>query len=751
MESSDKELIEFVEKNYSIQIVDLKKLAGYIDKNYKIRTLSDESFILKLSSSDPLYFIEAQNQVLSHLSSQSSLFPKILSSNSNQKILTHQNYALRILSFVKGTFLDDIENVPESVVKDFAKKLAQMDLSLAELEIPQLSHMQLDWDIKHTLAQREFLQLIPEINNRRIIHYFLLQFQLIVVPLLNHLRKSIIHNDANPMNVLTDNNSVCGIIDFGDLIYSCTVFEAAIAITYLMMDQENPLDIACSFLEEYHTTMELTEEEISILYYLIAARLCTSQIMAVRSKLQNPENDYTSKDEIKGRELLKQLLYINPIKAENKFREACGMQTLDIQDQTLLLAERQKHISTAQSISYDQAIAMSKSALQYMYDDRGNTFIDCVNNIMHVGHCHPVVVESGQNQLARMNTNTRYLYSSLYEYAHRLLDTLPPTLDKIFFVNSGSAASDLAIRLAKTFTKKNKFIIIDQGYHGNTQIGIDISSYKFDSEGGEGAKAFVHKISMPDTYRDYRTGDQYAEEVDPLITNHDIAGFIGESILSCGGQLVLPDGYFNSIYNKVRSAGGVCIADEVQVGFGRVGSHFWGFEIQGVVPDIVIMGKPIGNGHPMAAVATTSEIANAFDNGMEFFSSFGGNPVSCEIGISVLDVIQNENLQEHALEMGKYVLKQWRKLMGKYQCIGDIRGVGLFLGIEFVKSRETKEPDEDLAHQIVQDMKDRFFLLSTDGPFHNVIKFKPPMVFGKDEADALYKNLDEVISSLTQT
>jgi len=749
MHSSEDKLIEFVEKNYSIEVGEIKELAGYIDKNYRLETKNNEYYILKLSSTDPTYFIEAQNTILQKLSSQSALFPTVISSVAHKTILDYEDYSVRILTFIPGTFLEDIANKSSSLVQDFAHQLAEMDLLLQQLEIPQLSHIHLDWDIKNTLKQKEYIDLITDTENRRIIEYFLMQFQEEVIPALPKLRQSIIHNDANPMNVLAQDNAITGFIDFGDMSFTATIFESAIAITYLMMDQDDPLEIACTFLKAYHSTLALTEVEISIFYYLIAARLCTSQIMAARSKVQNPENTYTSKDEIRGQQLLKQLLQIGPIKTEHKIRVACGFNAIAKQNYTTLLDHRNKVISSAQSISYDHPISMEKSALQYMYDDLGNSYIDCVNNIMHVGHCHPTVVSAGQRQIARMNTNTRYLYSSLNQYASQLLDKLPPSLNKIIFVNSGSAASDLAIRLARTFTKRDEFIIIDQGYHGNTQIGIDISSYKFDSKGGEGTKAFVHKIAMPDTYRDPRTGIEYANEVDQIIQNKAIAGFIGESILSCGGQLMLPDGYFDSIYQKVRTAGGVCIADEVQVGFGRVGHHFWGFELQGVVPDIVIMGKPIGNGHPLAAVATTIDIANAFDNGMEFFSSYGGNPVSCEIGIAVLDVIEKENLQDHALDMGEYILAQWQALMTKHECIGDVRGVGLFLGIEFVKSRETKEPDDTLAHQIVQHMKDRKFLLSTDGPYHNVIKFKPPMVFGQDEADSLYTHLDETISQLT--
>jgi 4-aminobutyrate aminotransferase-like enzyme len=225
-----------------------------------------------------------------------------------------------------------------------------------------------------------------------------------------------------------------------------------------------------------------------------------------------------------------------------------------------------------------------------------------------------------------------------------------------------------------------------------------------------------------------------------------IAGFIAESILSCGGQIVLPDGYLTEAYKHVRNAGGVCIADEVQVGFGRVGSHFWAFETQGVVPDIVTMGKPMGNGHPIAAVVTTPEIAASFNNGMEYFNTFGGNSVSCAVGTAVLDVIERENLQTNALEVGEHLMAGLRSLKPKHAIIGDVRGLGLFVGIEFVRDHNTLEPADTEASTIVEKMKDRGILLSTDGPLHNVIKMKPPIVFTKENAEFLVKNLDEVLA-----
>jgi 4-aminobutyrate aminotransferase-like enzyme len=299
-------------------------------------------------------------------------------------------------------------------------------------------------------------------------------------------------------------------------------------------------------------------------------------------------------------------------------------------------------------------------------------------------------------------------------------------------------------------------IVVDVAYHGNTSTLIEISPYKNEGPGGTGAPPYVHKVPMPDVYRgeykeaDPQAGEKYARYVEETIQKmkndgSEVGAFICESLLGCGGQIVLPRHYLKEAYSHIRNAGGVCIADEVQVGFGRVGTRFWGFETQDVVPDIVTLGKPIGNGHPLAAVVTTPEIAASFNNGMEYFNTFGGNPVSCAIGLAVLDVIADEGLQENALRVGSYLMDGLNALMKRHILIGDVRGLGLFVGIELVLDRQTLEPAPEPAAYITNRMRERGILLSTDGPFHNVLKIKPPMVFTEENADFLVSTLDEIL------
>ncbi len=426
-------------------------------------------------------------------------------------------------------------------------------------------------------------------------------------------------------------------------------------------------------------------------------------------------------------------------------------------DKAKLLATRRQNLGKSLSISYKKPLKIVRGVQQFLYDEDGTAYLDVVNNVCHVGHCHPQVVKAAQAQMAVLNTNTRYLHDNIVEYAERLCATLPEPLRVCFFVNSGSEANDLALRLARAYTNQQDMICVDVAYHGNLTSLIDVSPYKFDGAGGKGAPAHTHVALMPDPYRgkfkgmSAQSGVRYADHVHELIAQvqqqgRGVAAFMAESVLGCGGQIVLPDNYLAAAYRHVRAAGGVCIADEVQVGFGRVGTHFWGFETQAVVPDIVTMGKPIGNGHPLGAVVTTPAIADAFANGMEYFNTFGGNPVSCAVGLAVLDVMQAEGLQAHAHQVGKRLIDGLRQLMHTYPLIGDVRGLGLFVGIELVLDRNTLEPAGAQASYVTERMRDHGILISTDGPFHNVLKLKPPLVFNAADADRLVATLGKVLA-----
>ncbi|MFY0630611.1 MAG: aminotransferase class III-fold pyridoxal phosphate-dependent enzyme [Flavobacteriaceae bacterium] len=417
-----------------------------------------------------------------------------------------------------------------------------------------------------------------------------------------------------------------------------------------------------------------------------------------------------------------------------------------------LISYRKQHLGKSLSLQYKVPIKMVRGNGAYLVDALGKKYLDTVNNVAHVGHEHPSVVKAGQEQMALINTNSRYLHENINLFAEELLATLPPELSVLHFVNSGSEANELAIRMAKAVTGQKDIIASEVGYHGNSNMCIDISSYKFDGKGGKGAPEHTHIFPLPDSfrgkYRGENTGQKYVDEVQYQIDEvhkkgRNVAAFIIEPIISCGGQVELPKGFLPKSYESVRNAGGVCISDEVQVGCGRMGKTFWGFQLHDVIPDIITIGKPIGNGHPLAAVACTQEVAERFANGMEYFNTFGGNPVSCAIGLEVLKTIKREKLQENAFEVGSYLKNQLKELAIKFPIIGDVRGQGLFLGIELVDTN--MNPLADQTDYLANRMKDHGILMSTDGPDHNVLKIKPPMVFSQENAEELIFYLDKIL------
>jgi 4-aminobutyrate aminotransferase-like enzyme len=421
-----------------------------------------------------------------------------------------------------------------------------------------------------------------------------------------------------------------------------------------------------------------------------------------------------------------------------------------------LRERRARRLGPALKLSYDRPLTIVRGRGAYLYDSDGNAYLDCVNNVCHVGHARAEVVSAAARQMRTLNTNTRYLHPTILEYARRLAAWFPEPLAVCLFVNSGSEANELALRLARSYTGRTGIVAVEAGYHGNTQGLIDVGSYKCEGATGQGPPGHVRFVPLPDPFRgryrgsDCETGKRYASHIGEAAAGLAAAGyppaaFLAEAWSGCGGQIVPPEGWLTAAYREARAAGAVCIADEVQTGFGRLGSHRWAFEQQGALPDIVTLGKPIGNGHPLGAVITTAEIAAAFDNGMEYFSTFGGNPVSCATGLAVLEILEREGLQRHAEQVGEALLKGLHSLAERRPLIGDVRGSGLFLGIELVRGGPPPEPAPRHASRLVERMRDHGILLSVDGPQHNVIKIKPPLVFSHSDAHQLLATLERIL------
>ncbi|TNC25333.1 aminotransferase class III-fold pyridoxal phosphate-dependent enzyme [Amycolatopsis alkalitolerans] len=428
-----------------------------------------------------------------------------------------------------------------------------------------------------------------------------------------------------------------------------------------------------------------------------------------------------------------------------------GSARRDVHD---IVSVRRSRFARSQRAYYRRPMNLVRGRGVWLYDEDGFGYLDAINNVTHVGHAEPRVSAAAARQLAKLNTNSRFVYEGIAAYAERLCATLPDPLEVAFLVCTGSEANDLALRIARQVTGRTDVLVLDGAYHGNTTAVTGISPNRYKGPGGTGAPPTTHEVVRPDRYRgpygydDPDAGARYAADVAAVVAGLDSppAAFIAESLMGTAGTIMLPDGYLPAAFSAVRAAGGLCISDEVQVGVGRLGSAFWGFETHGVVPDIVTMGKPLGNGHPIAAVVTTREIADAFDTGMKYFNTFGGNPVSCAIGQTVLDIVQGDGLQEHAADVGAYFLRTLHELRERHAVVGDVRGQGLYLGIELV--RDGREPATAEAMAVAEAMKDRGVIVYPTGVHDNVLKIKPPMVFDREHVTRFAETLDAVLLSL---
>jgi 4-aminobutyrate aminotransferase-like enzyme/Ser/Thr protein kinase RdoA (MazF antagonist) len=720
------------------------------DQNVLLQTDAGDRFVLKIANAlEPRGLLEAQNAALAHVARRSPLCPAVIPTVEGASIaeisargVTH---LVRLFTWVPGVPLAQAGEVTTDLLEDLGARLAELDGALDGFDHPAV-HRDFYWDLARAGAiVTEASALVADESIRALVTTLAARVEARDGARLARLRRAVVHNDPNDYNVLVRESAIAGFLDFGDIVHSYAIADLAIAIAYAVLDRPDPLASATAIVRGYARTRPLDDDEIASLFGLVLLRLCASVCIAARQQRQRPGDPYLTISQAPIARTLPRLAAIGFDEAEAAFRHARGRTPEET------LAARRRVIGGNVSVAYRRPLKIVRGWMQYLYDHAGRRYLDAYNNVPHVGHSHPRVVGAATEQMLVLNTNTRYLHDRLAAFAERLIATLPPPLGVCYFVNSGSEANELALRLARAHTRRRDVVVLDAAYHGNTTTLVDISPYKFNGPGGEGAPPWVHVLPLPDTYRgkyradDPRAGEKYAEFA-RYVSNP--GAFIAESAPSVGGQIVLPDRYLASVYAIVRAAGGVCIADEVQTAYGRMGEHFYAFEAQRVVPDIVVLGKPIGNGYPLGAVVTTPEIAASFDNGMEFFSTFGGSTVACAVGLAVLEVVQEERLQDHARAVGARLLQRLRSTIGGHPLVGDIRGSGLFLGVELVKDRETREPAAAEASEMANRMRERGILLGTDGPFHNVLKIRPPMPFNDDDGALLVDSLAATLESL---
>ena len=435
----------------------------------------------------------------------------------------------------------------------------------------------------------------------------------------------------------------------------------------------------------------------------------------------------------------------------NSFRsEHAGALSPDIRK---LTDKRQHLLGESYRLFYRNPVHLVRGKGQYLWDKAGNKYLDVYNNVASIGHCHPAVIEAVHQQMMQLNTHTRYLHEHILDYSEAILATMPPEIDRAMYMCTGSEANDLAIRIAQAWSGGSGIIVSREAYHGTSALTSGVSPAL---GSGQPLSATTRLVSLPDFYRTDTAdpGAWFAGEIQKQIDDmsaHGIkfAGFLADSIFSSDGVLPGPPGFLKQAIDVVHKNGGIFIADEVQPGFARTGEAFWGFARHGVIPDVVTTGKPMGNGIPVSGLMAKQQVLAAFSDALPYFNTFGGNPVAMAAAQAVLKVIEEEELQQHSLKVGQQLLSALQTLQAKHECVGDVRGAGLFIGFELVRDKDSRQPDKQLALALIDALREAFVLTSVAGPFGNVLKIRPPLAFQSTDIDWLVGSLDACLTRLT--
>jgi 4-aminobutyrate aminotransferase-like enzyme/Ser/Thr protein kinase RdoA (MazF antagonist) len=614
------------------------------------------------------------------------------------------------------------------------------------------------WDLKQAPRLRALLRFVRDGARRSAVEAVLDRFDAVVAPALPALRAQVVHNDMSLDNVLVDEgNRVSGITDFGDMTHTALVCDLAVTLSDVLDGRPDALDVAGAMIVGYESVTPLDDDEAALLPELLPVRCATAIVISAWRVARYPENaDYVGSFDGGAWRLLQLLDRAGPAEVGHCLQASRRLRYRHAPAGDLL--ERRRRVMGSAPLSYDDPLHLVRGDGVWMFDPEGRRYLDAYNNVPVVGHGHPKVVETVAAQTRALNTNTRYLHEAAVELAEQLVATMPGGFDRVLFVNSGSEANDVALRIARAVTGRRGVIVSEFAYHGVTEATSDLSPEEW-QPGEAASRPHVGLVPAPDGYRGRfrREEPGWAERFAGCVEESAaalaeagtlVAAMFVDSGFTSDGVLCPPAEYLQGVAADVRRAGGLLVADEVQAGFGRFGDHLWSFQASGIEPDLVTLGKPMGNGFPVAAVVARSELVDPFAARTGFFSTFGGNPVACAAALAVLQVIEDEGLMANATDTGDHLRRGLAALMERHEAVGDVRGRGLLVGVEMVADRTSRTPDRGTAHAVVNGLRERGVLIGATGPDENVLKIRPPLVFAAEHADLVLATLDDVLEDL---
>jgi 4-aminobutyrate aminotransferase-like enzyme/Ser/Thr protein kinase RdoA (MazF antagonist) len=750
-----------VQDNFALE-GEWTRLDGERDQNFRLNARTG-SFVVKLCNPfEGRGLAAAQLMALEHIAAVDAALPvpRVVRTvlGAPLALLPHGGliYPLMLLSWLPGEVMGD-SDMPAQHYHALGGLVGRLTRSLRGFAHAAFPDRQLPWNTAAFLpAAEDVARLPPGIRGR--IADIQSDFDAAVRPRLPEFPSQVIHGDVHPYNTLLDSSgSICGVIDFGDMVHGPRILDLANTLADCLLPAQDWAKVIRHVVSGYVKETPLEEGEVDLVLPLMRARLALTALITARRRSEGAAvTPQIAALDAASLDILKMLDDAHPA-SEIRFAANFGAQRST--PSSLLMDRRLAAMGPKPLLFYDEPLHFVKGDGVWLTALDGRRYLDCYNNVPHVGHANTHVAEAVARQMRVLNTNTRYLTDESVTYAERLKATLHPSLDTVIFVNSGSEANDVAWRMANVFTGKRGALCMDFAYHGVTMATDMLSPSNYPP--GKWQAPFVRAMEAPDVYRtplacaDGEEGEAFAGMVGAQIASLDEAGHgasiaIIDSAFMTNGIPDVPKGYVQGIARRVRKAGGLFIADEVQSGFGRMGTHMWGHQHHGVVPDFVTIGKPAGNGYPLGAIITRAEILERFvgETG-PFFSTFGGGNAACAAGIAVLDVMEQENLLANSLSTGMLLREGLRGLMAKHPLIGDVRGSGLATGVELVKHSSTREPAAGETRRVINLIKTCGILVGSDGKLGNVLKIRPPLVFGPEHARMVVGALDNVLTQLS--